>query len=303
MRRNKILYTVLLTALFIGATSASAFVPGWGQEQQKLAPQYRRPQVKIEAFPISGGLYELRGGVSNAAFYVGKSGVYIFDTKMTPDEAREMQSAIAEITDKSIAGIILTHSDGDHVGGLTGFSKNLMIIAHNDTAFHMEAAFDTEAKKAFLPDMTFSEEMSIRTGKSDISLKFFGRAHTDGDAVIFLKEEKTAICGDLIFVGRDPLIHRHKNGSAQGLIQVLNKILCLEADTFLSGHAQPIGRADLKKIVQQLEDTSAKVKKMFSEGKSLAEVKKAMGIEAGEGQGRWTSFPENVYLELVDRKK
>lgn len=301
MRGNKILNTILLATVLTAIGSASGF--GWGQEQQKLAPQYRRPQVEIKAVPISGGLYELRGGVSNAAFYVGENGVYVFDTKMTPEEAKKMQAVIFETTDKPISGIILTHSDGDHVGGLTGFSKEPWIVAHISTANHMEAAFDTEEQKAFLPDMAFFEEMSIRTGQSDLSLKYFGRAHTDGDTVIFLSKEKAAICGDLIFVGRDPLIHRHKNGSAQGLINVLKKILNLEADTFLSGHAQPIGRSDLEKMITQLEDKSVKVKNMFDAGKTLDEVKKAMGIETGEGQNRWPSFAENIYLELADQQK
>ena len=295
MRGNKILVAALLIVFASGSGLAQ-------DQQQKLAPQYRRPEIEIKAVPISGGLYELKGGVSNSAFYVGEKGVYVFDTKMTPDEAREMQSVIAGQTDKSITHIVLTHSDGDHVGGLTGFPQGLAIIAHSGTSRHMEAAFTKDEQKAYLPDKIFTEEMSIQTGRAEIELKYFGRAHTDGDAVAFFPEEKAVICGDLIFVGRYPLIHRHKNGSAKGLILVLKKILNLEADTFLSGHADPIGRSELKEIIKQLEEKAVKVKEMFSAGKSLKEVKQAMGIEESEGQQRWPSFVENLYLELAENK-
>lgn len=295
MRGNKILMTALL--IVFAASS------GLGQDQQqKLAPQYRRPEIEIKAVPISGNLYELKGGVSNSAFYVGEKGVFIFDTKMTPEEAKKIQSAIAGLTDKSITHIILTHSDGDHVGGLTGFPRGMTIIAHSGTARHMETAFSKDEQKAYLPDTIFSDKMSIETGQADIKLIYFGRAHTDGDAVAFFRDEKAVICGDLIFVGRDPLIHRHKNGSAKGLIQVLKKILNLDADTFLSGHADPIGRPELKTIVHQLEEQAAKVEQLFSAGKNLEEIKQAMGIEESGGQQRWPSFAENLYLELAEKR-
>jgi cyclase len=295
MRGNKILGPFL----FVLIISGSGWVRG---RQQKPAPQYRRPEVEIKALSISGGLYELKGGVSNSAFYVGEKGVYVIDTKMTPDEAGKMQSAIAGQTNKSVTHIILTHSDGDHVGGLAGFPQGPAIIAHLGTARHMEAAAADDEQKAFLPNTTFTDEMSIQTGQAEINLKYFGRAHTDGDAVVFFPKERAAICGDLIFVGRDPLIHRQKNGSAKGVIEVLKKILALEADTFLNGHADPIGRAELQMIIDQLEEKAAKVKELYSAGKSLEEVKKAMGIEESGGQRRWPSYPENLYLELAEKK-
>jgi cyclase len=297
MKKNKILILVVFS---MAVTAAG---PGWGQDQkQKLAPQYRRPEIEITAVPVAGGLYELRGGVSNAAFYVGKKSVYIFDTKMTPEEAGKMLSVISEVTSKPLSHIILTHSDGDHVGGLTGFPKGLAVIAHEATTLHMKAAFTSDGQKEFLPDISFSDGMSIQTGLGDIILKYFGRAHTDGDAIAFFPKEKAVICGDLIFVGRDPLIHRHKNGSAKGLIEVLKNIMSLDADTYLSGHADPIGKAELKNIILRLEEAKVKVEKLFAEGKSLEEVKKAMGIEESEGQRRWPSYAENLFQEMAEKK-
>lgn len=302
MKASKILPAGL--ALLLAGLAFAASGMGWEQDQQqKLAPQYRRPQTKIEAVPISGGLYELRGGVSNAAFYVGEEGVVLVDAKMTPEEAAQMLSAIAGVTDKPLTTILLTHSDGDHVGGLTGFPREATIIAQERTARHMEAAFTTDEQKAFLPDITFSESLSLRDGDKEIRLKYFGRAHTDGDAAAFFPGEKVVVCGDLIFLGRDPLIHRTKNGSALGLITVLKKILALEAELFLHGHGSPISREELETLVRSLEEKAARVEALFHEGKSLEEVKKALGEETGGEQRRWPSYAENLYLELADRKK
>ena len=77
----------------------------------------------------------------------------------------------------------------------------------------------------------------------------------------------------------------------------MNGILTLNADTFIPGHGEVQTMADLQK---RLADTSARrdqIKMMVAQGKSLDQIKLALG-ESG-APGRFPSFTEVVYGELT----
>ena len=102
-------------------------------------------------------------------------------------------------------------------------------------------------------------------------------------------------------MGRDPLIHRQKGGSSQGLLDSLKSILALNADTFIAGHNDPLTRQDLQNLSASIAEKRDKVKAMVAEGKSLDEVKQAFGIQPAPEQPGRMSFPslvEVIYLEF-----
>lgn len=143
--------------------------------------------------------------------------------------------------------------------------------------------------------------MSFYSGKLRIDLLYFGPAHTDGDIVIIVPEDNVAIIGDLFFKDRDPLIHMNKNGSSFGLVNVLDKIIGLDARIFLSGHTEPVEKEEIVELYNRVSETQNKVKAMLDKNETLDEVKKAMGVSME--QSRWRSLVEVIYLELAaDRK-
>jgi glyoxylase-like metal-dependent hydrolase (beta-lactamase superfamily II) len=136
-------------------------------------------------------------------------------------------------------------------------------------------------------------------------LYHFGPAHTSGDVVVYFPEQKVAFLGDLIFLGRDPLIHRHKNGSSFGLVKTLKSILKLDADTFVHGHGDIASSADIKGLIKSLEDKQANIKALIKGGKSLDEIKKIFKVQdrpVRPGRRRWPSLVETIYLELTEKK-
>ena len=98
-------------------------------------------QQPLSVEKIKGNIYMVKGGSgANTGFYVGKDEDLVIDAKMTADAAKQMIGEIAKVTSKPITGIILTHSDGDHVNGLNGFPGGLKIFAHAQTKKDMENA-------------------------------------------------------------------------------------------------------------------------------------------------------------------
>lgn len=264
-------------------------------------PQYRQEPQPISVHKITDTVYEFRGGSgANTACILTEDGVFVVDGKMHVKSAGEMVAEIKKLSEKPISDILLTHSDGDHVQGLPGFPQGFRIISHANTRKHMVKANAESDSDLPLPSMTFTKRMQIHAGRTKIQLFHFGPAHTNGDVVIHLPKEKVVIIGDLFFSGRDPLIHMHKNGSSFGLAKTLKQIIELDAETILSGHAEPVGKTEIRELLKSLEDKQSRIKQMVADGKSLDEVKTAFDIPLEEQ--RWKSLIEVIYLELTADK-
>lgn len=299
MKKNTKIFLVMA---FVLSTFASTYVA----LSQAPSSQPSQQPLPLSVQQVKGNIYEVKGGSgANTGFFIGDKEVLVVDAKMSPESAKEMLAQINKLTPNPVVYVALTHSDGDHVNGLTGFSESIKIIAHQDTRRHMEEAFQEPAQRAFLPQITFSQELDLYLGKEKIRFLYFGPAHTSGDAVIYFPEEKVAFVGDLIFLDRDPLIHRNKNGNSFGLVKNLKAILELDVDTFIHGHGDIAGRSDVEALIRSIEEKQQKIKSLISEGKSLKEIKSIFKVEerpAQPGRPRWMSLVEVIYLELTEAK-
>ncbi len=256
---------------------------------------------------IRDGVYWIRGGSgANTGLIVGGSEAILVDAKMTAESAQAMLEEVRKVTPHPVRRVILTHSDGDHVNGLPGFPKDVVVIAHPNARRDLEEAAKDPKLAALadrLPRELVSDRRSLDVGGVRIELIHFGPAHTDGDLVVFLPAQRAAFVGDLLFIGREPLIHRHKNGRTSGVIATLRKLLELDADTYVSGHAEPVGKEELRKAIASLEGIQQKVRSLIAEGKSLEEIKAAFGVqEPPAGQRRRPGLVEVTYLELLEKK-
>ncbi len=277
---------------------------GWAALTFRVFAQQQPAPLKIE--PLRDGAYVIKGGSgANVGLIVGRREAIVIDAKMTEESARAMLAEIGKVTPHPVRRVILTHSDGDHVNGLAGFPQGLSIVAHANTRKDMEEAFKDPkfaALKSWLPNQLVTDEQQLHIEGVPIRLLHFGPAHTQGDLVVYLPEQRIAYVGDLLFIGRDPLIHRHKNGNSFGLVATLKKLLELDADTFVSGHADPVGKDQIRELVASLEEKQRKIKALVAEGKSLDEIKAAFGVAPAPGPARRPGLIEVIYLELTEKR-
>jgi len=254
---------------------------------------------------VRGALHQVSGAGANSFFYVGPNEVLIIDAKMTTQAAGQVLAAIKKVTDKPVRRLVLTHSDRDHVNGLAGYPPALTIISHANTRQDIAQANTTAAAKLPLPSETFTTRMTLYLGDAEVQLHHFGPAHTNGDVAVCFPSEKAVVVGDLVFVGRDPLIHAHKKGTSFGLVSVLKSLLQLDVDLFLSGHSDGVDRKTVEALATGIQQKQAKVKALLEEGKTLDEVKEALGISTkpGTGRPRWPSLVEIIYRELKGKKQ
>lgn len=258
----------------------------------------------MKTVKIRENIYMTSGGAgANTGFYTGPDGVLAIDAKMTPEAGAEFAGQIEKTAGRPVVQMIITHSDLDHVNGLSGFPKGMKITAHINTGKDMEEAFrspELAALNAYLPGDTFDCSMNFKFGPAEVCVFNFGPAHTSGDAVVLFKKEKVVFTGDLVTFGRDPLIHMIKKGSCAGLVKNLRGILKLDADIFIPGHNDPCGKPEIEGLLKYVEEKIEKVRRLVKQGKSLEEVKTEMKVvERILPNGRkFPSFEEAAYGEI-----
>ena len=226
---------------------------------------------------IKDNIYWAQGGAgSNDGIIVGTTGVIVVDTKTTVDSEKEVIAEIAKITPKTVNTAIITHSDGDHAKGLAAFPAGLTIIAQENCKKELQASAGSRnpAPQDRLPTKTYNKTDKTTIDGIHIRLYHWANAHTSGDTVVYLPDQKVVFGGDLLVTNRpDTNIHLEKNGSAAGWIENAKGMLALKADTYLTGHGNMMTKADVQKKLDLIQEKYDKIKTMVAEGKSLDEIK------------------------------
>ena len=275
--------------------------------QQQPAP------LKIDT--LKGGVYVAEGGAGgNSGIIVGQTGVVIIDAKTTPASGKDVLDEAAKLSPKPVNTAILTHSDGDHVNGLAAFPKGITVIAQENNKKEQEEALSAGGRGApprdYLPNRVVTKEKE--TTKIDgVNMVFIhtGPAHTSGDLAIYLPDQKIVFTGDLIATQRpDPLIHLEKHGSADGWVKFVKTLTALNADTYVPGHGDIQTKAQVEKRLADTEAKVAKIKSLVKQGKSLDEIRTAVGDPppapakgGGRGGPAFASFTETTYQELTKK--
>jgi glyoxylase-like metal-dependent hydrolase (beta-lactamase superfamily II) len=288
-----------LTLVFAIFVSLSAFVVLANAQQQA-------PSLSVK--PLTGGVYWTQGGAGgNTGIIVGKDGVVVVDAKTTPESAKEVLAEIAKITPKPVNTVIITHSDGDHVNGLAAFPTGLTIISQENCKKEMQASASSRnpAPQDHLPTKIVSSKENVTLDAVRFELLHFAPAHTSGDLMIYLPAQKIVFTGDIIATNQPyTLIHAEKNGNSEGWITTVKGLIALNADRYVPGHGDLQTKADLQMRLAKVEARREEIKKLVAQGKSLPEVKQALGETdpAPGGPGpQFPSFTTVVYNELTKK--
>jgi cyclase len=236
--------------------------------------------------------------------------VIVIDTTISPAGGKELLEKIAEITDKPVRAVILTHGDMDHVGGLAAFPPGVEIIAHEKTRQGMQMAFASGHARfsaEHLPNRILAEpKLALEIAGVRLELLHWAPAHTAGDLVVYLPTEKVAFTGDIFTMDQfRPLIHREQGGSSAGWIASAKGVAALDADWFVVGHGNVQQRDALQKRILDAESEREKIKELAAEGLPLAQIQAAVGDPPpgwsmpGPGGPRFTPFSEVVFQEFT----
>ncbi|HEX2312642.1 MAG TPA: MBL fold metallo-hydrolase [Thermomonospora sp.] len=238
--------------------------------------------------------------VNNAGAVVGGGDLLVVDTCATEARTRRFLSALAEATgDASIRYAVSTHLHGDHTHGNSLLPESTVLIAHEETRRGVIEDFiidgcpelwtplpDWGAVTRRPADLTMTSATAVMLGGDRrVELIHPGyTAHTPGDVVAWLPEERVLFTGDLIFNGLTPMVGM---GSVVGALRSLDWIAEFQPERLVPGHGPVCDAAALPDVLAAHERYYRLVLEIADDGMhdGLTPLEAARAADLGEFAG------------------
>jgi len=247
---------VLLLALVItGAASHAAGQTAAGQTViHKATEQFENSPLKTTS--LGNGIFVLSGDGGDVTAIVDDGSTLLIDSGMD-SRVGELSNAIFAATQRPVTRLVNTHWHFDHTGGNVFFgSSGAKIIAQENVKKQLSSVqnvpfvglTDGHYPAQALPTQTYSSNMTLRQGSQQLILANYGRAHTDGDTVIYISPANVAVVGDIFSNPVYPIIDLGSGGSIDGMINSIDQVLTHtdEQTRIVPGHGPVASRADLQ---------------------------------------------------------
>ena len=259
--------------LVLGALLAAGLLSVAAQQTQ---PPPTANDVMVEK--VRDNLYVLRGGFGgNTAAFITANGVVLVDTKL-PGWGQPLLDTLKRLTPKPVTTVINTHWHFDHVSGNVEMPANVEFVTHENTKTSMEQQnpvyqnFFKQHNGHGMPTKTFRDTMTLGSGSDRIELRYFGRAHTGGDAFVIFPALRIAHVGDVFPNKGLPAIDKDNGGSGVAYADTIDKAAKGLADmtALVNGHADAQTTvADLREYGAFIRDFTTAVRAAKKSGKTV----------------------------------
>jgi cyclase len=253
--------------------------------QTQTPPKLTTSKVKDDLYMIEGD------GSGNVAAYVTSEGVILVDDKFERDHDAIL-AQVKTVTGQPVKYVLSTHHHADHSGGNAKFLSTAEIISTaNARANIVSHAQPNVSPEVVPPRVTFTEETAVFLGGKEVRARYFGRGHTNGDAIVYFPALRTIHTGDLM-AGSTPLIDYRGGGSVVEWTRTLDAAMKWDFDTVIPGHGAVTTKAGLLTYNNNIAKLRDRAAGLIREGKSQDEVAKVMDAEFGWGpksmQAQWS---------------
>ncbi|MFD4913684.1 MBL fold metallo-hydrolase [Streptomyces virginiae] len=249
--------------------------------------------------------------LNNAGFVTDGGRTLLVDTAATERRALALRAAIVAAGVPLPRTVVNTHHHGDHTYGNGVFTPEALILGHDHARSEQLAAghqleliwpaTDFGAIDIVPPDLTYSDRATVHVGDTRVRVIHPGVAHTTGDSVVWLPEQRVVFTGDLIFAGGTPFLAM---GSLAGSLRALELLRSLDAETVVPGHGpltDPSAYEATERYLRYVDELSRE-----GRAKGLSPLEVARQADLGEF-GAWRESERLVanvhraYAELAGR--
>jgi len=250
-----------------------------------LQPVPVAPDVYAVVGDLAGQTYENDGLNNNLGFVVSDAGVLVINTGPSLRVAHALHAAIRKITAQPVKWVVNVNSQNHYWLGNSYFkSIGATILASNEAerVMHEMGAQQLEANKALLkekadgtvltyPTELIADQRALKLGKTTAQLLYFGPAHTPGDLVVWLPQQKILFAGDIVYTER--LLAVLPIGNSANWMQTFDKLVALNPKIIVPGHGRPtttdVARRDTRDYLSFLR---AEAKRILDAGGSLQDA-------------------------------
>jgi len=256
------------------------------------------------------------GAIGNASFVIGDQCVAIIDSGGSYMEGTYLRQAIKEHTDLPVCYVINTHVHPDHLLGNAAFKDSTPeYIGHEKLPAALaarkpffvrvfkETLGDAYAGSEFIaPTRTVSlnEPVTLDLGNRELTLTAYTTSHTDHDLSVLDKNTNTFWTGDLLFMGRIPVI----DGSINGWINTIEQLQTRQFNYVIPGHG-PAGcnqwQQGLKDELRYFRIIRSEIREIIADLGTIDQATETVGLQE---RAHWELFDQyhrrNITASFVE---
>jgi glyoxylase-like metal-dependent hydrolase (beta-lactamase superfamily II) len=256
----------------------------WAQAQtQAPAPPVR------EITPIAGEVYRFRNNNHYAVFAVTPAGIIATDP-INAEAAQWLKAELQKRFSQPVKYLIYSHDHTDHISGGEVFADTAIVVAHENARI----AIVNEKRPTAVPQVTFSDRLSLDLGGTVVELSYTGRNHSDNSIVMRFPKERILFAVDFIPVA-SVAFRDFPDAYVEDWIESLKRVEQLDFDILAPGHG-PLGKKEHVRMFRDyLEDLRSAVLKYAREGKSLDDMKSLIKMEK---YAKWAGYEQMLQLNI-----
>jgi glyoxylase-like metal-dependent hydrolase (beta-lactamase superfamily II) len=246
-------------------------------------------QPQREIMPIKGDLYRFRNAGHFSVFLVTPAGIIATDP-INADAARWLRTELAQRFAKPVKYLIYSHDHSDHISGGEVFADTAVVIAHENA----KAVILGERRPTLVPDLTFSDRLTLELGGKKVELLYLGKNHSDNSIVMRFPDERVLFAVDFIPVKSLPF--RDLPDAYVGeWLESLRKAEALDFEILAPGHGELGRKEDVRALRGYLEELREQVLGHLRDGKSVDEIKQLVKMDKYSGWGNYKNYlPLNI---------
>jgi glyoxylase-like metal-dependent hydrolase (beta-lactamase superfamily II) len=186
--------------------------------------------------------------------------------------ARVQRDAIANAIRQPVRILVSSTFHDNYSKGNVAYA-DVLKIGHEDYRTDLLALMQRQnvpaaEQIARLPNLTFRDRLTLYHGGKELQILHLGRAHTRGDSIIFVPQDRIVYLSEIYFADQFLFIN---DGYGLDWLRALDAVEALGADIFVPGHgpvpADPREtRQGLRRFRQMLVDVRDAVEKEIGRG-------------------------------------
>lgn len=209
-----------------------------------IYPTYKF-MFKTNIIDYDGKLTIFQGGGGTSTILVTDSAVVVIDTKMMGN-AEKLYNMVKQKSGKKPIIVINTHYHTDHTSGNYFYKGCKIYIGDYDKDF-----LRRQLKPENMPNEFIKDSLTLNLGDETLTMYNLGQGHTFDDMVVYLKNRKMLLTGDLVFSKVNPVLRMESGANVEKWIDDLNMMLTRwDVKTYVPGHG-PIGGKDIVQSLRQ----------------------------------------------------
>lgn len=248
-------------------------------------------QDTINAQKLTDSVAVLTGAGSNVIAVIAADGILLVDGGLAERSAALQQALHALAAQRPVKVLFNTHWHPEQTGfNAIAANAGAKIIAHEFTRQYLGVDMRLDwlnrtiqpLPKPAHPNQTFRTNGKLDFGGETIEYGHLGQAHTDGDIFLFLRNANILIAGDVVSIGKYPILDYTSNGWIRGMATA-NKILIDMSNPqtrVIAAQGAITDRTYIEKQREMLTTITDRMIALMRKGNSVAEML-AAGVTKG----------------------